>query len=156
MPRANSHCQRRIDTPRGGPSSTETGSLDNPLRCRYRRRMIGWLTTLVFVVLCLPLTASAAVPATGATGEAAPTVAVLYFNYEGGDEELKALSKGLASMLITDMSANGGFQVVERERLQELIGELKLSQSDLVDPDKALKIGKLVGAQRMVFGRYFE
>lgn len=101
-----------------------------------------------------------AAPASGTTpepaAEARPTVAVLYFGYEGDDPELRQLSKGLASMLITDMSANSGFDVVERERLQEIIAELELSTTDLVDPDKALKVGRLVGAQRMVTGRYWE
>ena len=85
-----------------------------------------------------------------------PTVAVLYFDYAGDDAELKVLSKGLASMLITDLSANEGFDVVERDRLQDIIAELELSRSDLVDPAKAVKVGRLVGAQRMVIGRYFE
>lgn len=85
-----------------------------------------------------------------------PTVAVLYFDYPGEDPELKVLSKGLASMLITDMGAQTGFDVVERERIQAIIEELKLSETELADPEKALQVGRIAGAQRMVTGRYWE
>lgn len=107
--------------------------------------------TVLLLLVALPPSAAAS-PSTIDR----PTVAVLYFDYEGPDPELAALSKGLASMLITDMSANTGFDVVERERLQELIEELELTRSDLVDPSKAVRIGRLASAQRMVVGRYFE
>lgn len=98
----------------------------------------------------------ASLSAASAAAERKPTVAVLYFDYEGADAELSVLSKGLASMLITDMSANDGFHVVERERLQAILAELELSQSDLTDPATAVKVGKLLNAQRMVTGRYWE
>ncbi|MEO0602904.1 MAG: CsgG/HfaB family protein, partial [Myxococcota bacterium] len=49
-----------------------------------------------------------------------PTVAVFNFDYDGKDEELSALRTGLASMLISDLTAQEGFEVVERERLQQL------------------------------------
>ena len=123
------------------------------MRSSYRplmiRRIFQLTGLLVAALLAQPSIANTPAKNT-------PTVAVLYFDYDGKDEELQALSKGFASMLITDMSANSGFEVVERERLQELIGELKLNQSDLADPAKAVQIGKLAGAQRMVVGRYFE
>ncbi|MEM6925747.1 MAG: CsgG/HfaB family protein [Myxococcota bacterium] len=85
-----------------------------------------------------------------------PTVAVFNFDYDGKDEELSALRTGLASMLISDLTAQEGFEVVERERLQQLIAELELGKSGKLDAKRAAEIGKIVGAQRMVVGRYFE
>jgi len=85
-----------------------------------------------------------------------PTVAVLYFDYDGDDGDLASLRKGLAQMIITDMAANEGFVVVERERLQDILDELDLNASGRVDPSKAVQIGKLVGADLMVMGSYFE
>lgn len=92
----------------------------------------------------------------GKQPEPPPTVAVFNFDYDGKDEELSALRTGLASMLISDLTAQQGFEVVERERLQQLIAELELGKSGKLDTDRAAKIGKIVGAQRMVVGRYFE
>ncbi|MEN0067685.1 MAG: CsgG/HfaB family protein [Myxococcota bacterium] len=88
--------------------------------------------------------------------EPLPTVAVFSFDYDGADAELAALRTGLASMLISDLTAQQGFEVVERERLQQLIAEQELGKSGKLDTDRAAKIGKIVGAQRMVVGRYFE
>ena len=46
--------------------------------------------------------AAAAVPSTDRA--AGTTIAVLYFDYSGHDQALEALKKGLAQMLITDLS----------------------------------------------------
>ena len=45
-----------------------------------------------------------------------PTVAILYFDYTGKDDELAMLRKGLAQMLISDLSALDAVQLVERNR----------------------------------------
>ena len=66
------------------------------------------------------------------------------------------LRKGLAQMLISDLSMDGSFQIVERARLQELIDELKLNQTKQIDKISASKIGKLLGARYMVLGGYFD
>jgi TolB-like protein len=85
-----------------------------------------------------------------------PTVAVLYFDYEGESAGMKLLKKGLAQMLISDLSAHESVQFVERDRLQEVIDELKLDQSDKVDPATASRMGKLLGARYLVMGGYFD
>jgi len=85
-----------------------------------------------------------------------PTVAVLYFDYEGDDPDLGALRKGLAQMLVTDLSSNQGYRVVERERLEDVLAELALSRTEAIDPEAAVRIGKLVGADLTVLGSYFE
>ncbi len=90
----------------------------------------------------------------GAAASPKPTVAVLYFDYNGKNEELAQLRKGLAQMVITDLSANTAFQIVERSRLQKILDELKLNQTNKIDPATANKIGKLLGAKYMVMGSY--
>src|SRR5687768_15808473 len=87
---------------------------------------------------------------------AKPTVAVLYFDYEGKNEEMAVLKKGLAQMIISDLSGGASYTVVERMRLQEIMDELKLAQSGKIDPATAAKIGKLLGARYMVMGGYFD
>ncbi len=85
-----------------------------------------------------------------------PTAAVLYLDYAGDDAELFDLRKGLAQMLISDLSASTGFKLVERIALQSVIDELELNQSKKIDPATASKIGKLLGAEYLVMGGYFE
>ena len=83
-----------------------------------------------------------------------PTVAVLYFEYSGTDKEMAALQKGLASMLITDLTRTDGIQVVERARLEAVLKELKLNRSARVKKKHAVKIGKILGAQYIIVGHY--
>lgn len=84
-----------------------------------------------------------------------PTVAILYFDYDGTDGELVPLRKGLAQMLITDLAGRDSYRVVERARLQEVLAELDLGKTQKLDPAAALKVGKLLQAKYMVVGGYF-
>src|SRR5688572_4440736 len=86
-----------------------------------------------------------------------PTVAVMYFSngaIGAANKDLEPLSKGIADMLITDLSNNPNIRVVERDQLQKLIAEQKLSESGQVSKETAVKVGKLLGAQHMIFGGF--
>src|SRR3954471_25047071 len=85
-----------------------------------------------------------------------PTLAILFFDYTGKDQELEPLRKGLAQMLITDFSAAPQVRVVERARLKALLEEQKLGQSGKVDPASAARLGKLLGARFLVLGSFFD
>lgn len=92
----------------------------------------------------------------GAPPPAPPTVAVMYFDYQGKDEEMALLRKGLAQMLISDLPAGDAYTLVERDRLQDVLEELQLGKSVKVDPATAQKVGKLLGARYLVLGGYFD
>ena len=83
-------------------------------------------------------------------------------DYAGKDEQLAVLRKGLAQILTSDLSSVQGIRLVERTRLEEVLGELKLGQNPhgpqgyLLDPKSAARVGKLLGAQYMVMGGYFD
>lgn len=47
----------------------------------------------------------------------------------------------------------GRFQVVERSRMDQIMKELNLSQSDLTDASNRAKLGKLMSASAMIAGR---
>ncbi len=90
------------------------------------------------------------------------TVAVLYFHNQG-NPTLEPLKVGLAQMLITDLQQAavarpqpGRWTVVERSQLQALLDELELGHSGVVDADTAARLGKLLGAEWLVLGSYFE
>lgn len=80
------------------------------------------------------------------------TLAVLYFANRTGNGNLSVLEKGLAVMLISDLSQIEGLQVLERIRLQALLDELNLSVSGLVDSQTAVRMGKLMGAKYLLGG----
>jgi len=88
---------------------------------------------------------------------ARPTVAIMYFNnnvFTKEAREYDGLSKGVPDFLITEMSSNPAIRVVERDQVQKLIDEQRLSGAGQVDRETAVKVGKLLGAQHMIFGGY--
>ncbi|MHB8872486.1 MAG: CsgG/HfaB family protein [Myxococcaceae bacterium] len=79
-------------------------------------------------------------------------VAVLYFDNNTTQREYDVLQKGLADMLVTDLSGVETLQVVEREKLQALLDELKLQKTSYFDPKTAQRLGKGIGARYAVTG----
>jgi tetratricopeptide (TPR) repeat protein len=79
------------------------------------------------------------------------TVAVSAFK-NMGSENIKLLGKGMAALLIHDLSLIPGLQVVERVKLQALLGEMKLGTSGLVSAETAPRIGKLLKARHVTSG----
>lgn len=79
------------------------------------------------------------------------TIAVSPFQNLGKQSDAP-LSKGLAEMVITDLSRVQSLKVVERIQLQAILNELKLSQSGLVDKKSAPRVGKLLGAGKIATG----
>ena len=79
-------------------------------------------------------------------------VAVLYFLNLAKSTAAIPLQKGLTEMLITDLSQVKGLTLIERARLQALMEEMGLGQSGMVDASTAPRFGKLLGANRVVYG----
>lgn len=86
----------------------------------------------------------------------AKRLAIIYFDNSGGVASMDKLKKGLADMLITDLSNVNLLDIVERDKLEALLKEQKLSNSKEFDPITAAKVGKLLGAQVILTGGYFE
>lgn len=86
-----------------------------------------------------------------------PTVAIMSFNNGSFGKDARdydGLSKGIPDFLITDMSVNPNIRVIERDQVQKLVDEQKLVTGGQVDRETAVKVGKLLGAQHMIFGVY--
>lgn len=86
----------------------------------------------------------------------AKRVAILYFDNSGGEASMDKLKKGLADMMITDLSNIRMLNIVERDKLESILKEQKLNNSKEFDPSTASKVGKLLGAQIILTGGYFE
>jgi TolB-like protein len=93
---------------------------------------------------------------TGLPAQDKPIVAVLYFDNGAlvRPADYAPLSKGMADMMITELSGNTKLRVVERDRLQTIIDELKLSETDRVDRSTAVRIGRLLNARHLLTGGY--
>jgi TolB-like protein len=82
------------------------------------------------------------------------TVSVLYFDNMSKNPEYAWLSKGIADMLISDIAGRSAIDVVERESLKKVLDEQQLSLTGLVDEKKALELGKLLSASKLIYGSF--
>ena len=85
------------------------------------------------------------------------TLAVMDFtnNSITDREQWSGLSKGMPSMMINYLNGGTDLKVIERERIQWILDELKLQKKqDVVDQSTAVRTGKLLGANAVVFGSY--
>jgi TolB-like protein len=87
------------------------------------------------------------------------TLAVVDFENASIDdaERFDALSTGLSSLLLNQLSGATGLKVIERERIQWLLDELDLQQeAGRVDAASAVRTGKLLGASAVLFGTFMK
>lgn len=68
--------------------------------------------------------------------------------------DYESLGKGIADVLITELSANMAIRVLERDRVQQLMDEQNLGASGRVDKATAVQVGKLLGVHHMIFGGF--
>ncbi len=107
-----------------------------------------WPLIIVFTVLWMVTTL-----------QSAPiTLAVLDFkdNSPFPSSELKPMEQGLATMMITTFSQINSVKVIERSQLRALFEEMALGQSGMIDEQSAQQVGKLSGAQYLVFGSFMK
>jgi curli biogenesis system outer membrane secretion channel CsgG len=62
------------------------------------------------------------------------------------------LGRYLATRITTRLVQSKKFSVTERQRLAQVLEEMKISMSDLVDPQEAKKLKKMVGVDAIVVG----
>ncbi|MBP6773147.1 MAG: hypothetical protein KA154_09140 [Gemmatimonadaceae bacterium] len=115
-----------------------------------------WSTRTRSVLLAASAFAVSAIPVAAQNAAQRPTLAVLYFTNSAlvDNASYAPLSKGMAEMLITELAQNNAVRVVERDRLQSVIEEQNLQNSDRVDKETAVKLGKTLGARHMLLGSF--
>lgn len=115
------------------------------------------MTRLTRIALLAFAGAGFVAPHVAAAQAGKPTVAIMYFNnnvFTKDAKDFDGLMKGVPDFLITEMATNLNIRVVERDQVQRLIDEQKLVGAGQVDRETAVKVGKLLGAQHMIFGGF--
>ncbi|MBI5528152.1 MAG: hypothetical protein HY897_17610 [Deltaproteobacteria bacterium] len=90
-----------------------------------------------------------------------PRVAVLDFDAEMPNkaqlEEAKMdVSRGVAEALMTELNKNGCYKILERKKIDQIVSEIKLGQSEYFDKSTTVKKGKLMGAEFLFAGAITE
>jgi TolB-like protein len=82
------------------------------------------------------------------------TMAIIDFKNRSIDKKLQydPMEQGFADLLISRLNNSTGLKVVERERLQWILDEIKLQ--DKYDMEGAVRAGKMLGAQTVLLGSF--
>ncbi len=85
-----------------------------------------------------------------------PLVAVLALRNLSTTAKLDPMESGFAEVLQANLGALENVRLVERKKLYEILKEQKLTISGLVDPATVIKVGKLLGAERLIYGSFVQ
>jgi curli biogenesis system outer membrane secretion channel CsgG len=88
--------------------------------------------------------------AASASKEKKQKIAVLPFRELDGKPTI--LGSFISEELVTDLIGAGEFDIVERAMLDRLLGEIKLGQTGVIDPETAKKVGKVASVDAIVTG----
>ncbi len=66
--------------------------------------------------------------------------------------EQSAQTSLLTNKIITELTQSGAVSVVERKKVGQIMEEAQLTQQDLAEASTAAELGKLLGAEYMIFG----
>ena len=84
-------------------------------------------------------------------------VAIINFdNTSGTTSEFGDLGGPLRDMLTTDLTEVKNLSMVDRQALEKLLNEQNLNNTNRFDQNTATKLGKLLGAEIIITGTYFE
>jgi curli biogenesis system outer membrane secretion channel CsgG len=109
------------------------------------------IAILSFIFCFLILSAAFAQDDTPGTAKIA-TLAVMPFDNSTALSGYEGVENGLSDLMINAFYDTGKFLVVERGRLDAVLNEMKLNMTGVVSSDKALDIGKQLGADYVFAG----
>lgn len=103
----------------------------------------------------VPSSSSSAASKTTASNAASamPTngISIAVADFSGSDKEL---GRFLADTLLTDLAQSERLHMVERAEIGKALTELKLQSTGLAEPQDVKKVGRLLGADRLIVGSY--
>jgi curli biogenesis system outer membrane secretion channel CsgG len=117
-----------------------------------RIRCTGLRGALLFLAAVLLVAGCASAPETPSEPVSVAVWDLENLSYEPG--AYPDMGQVLAGRIIETIRQKGEYQVVERQRIMAILQELNLGSSALADENTRLRIGRLSGARRMIFGGY--
>jgi TolB-like protein len=112
------------------------------------------LGLLVLSLTAYPLLGETVQNGNHASGPESPrhTIAVLPFRNSSDKADLDPICQGIADLMPACARKAEGVAFVERQRLDKIIAEQKVSLVGLSDPNMSVRLGKLLGAKYVVLG----
>jgi len=79
-------------------------------------------------------------------------IAVVDFENKSDNSAYDGLMKGMTGTMVDELRKTRSFRIIERQRLDSVLTELKMGMSGLVNPDTAKQVGKQLGVDAILFG----
>lgn len=102
---------------------------------------------IVMVVVLLPVSSQVF-----AQEQETIRIAVADFEISGQKFDIPDIEKVVTEWLTTFLVQTGAFEVVERQRLQQVLEEQKLGQTGILDETSAAQVGEILGVNVLVTG----
>ena len=83
------------------------------------------------------------------------TVTVAIIDFDSNAPGNPDFGSQIGDILTARLSVYDQFRLVERQKIESLLKEHQLNQTGIVDTPEAVKVGKILGARIMIFGRAF-
>jgi TolB-like protein len=101
--------------------------------------------------------ASIALPTLAVAQDNRPVVVVFQFDNSSigsGAADFAGMRTGVQDLLITELAANMKIRIVDRSNINAIMAEQKMVKDQQVDPQTAVRLGKIFGAQYAVTGGF--
>jgi TolB-like protein len=101
--------------------------------------------------------AALAFPAFAGAQDNRPVVVVYTFTNSSigpARAEFDGISTGVQDLLITDMASNAKIRLVDRSHIAEVQQEQNMVKGGQIDPQTAVRLGKIMGAQYAIIGGF--
>lgn len=81
-------------------------------------------------------------------------IAVMPFTNLSGQKDYDWLSTGIGEVFTTKLGSLPCFNLVERIKISEVLKEIELGQTGLIDENTAPQVGKMIGAEGLLTGSF--
>jgi len=113
--------------------------------------------SMSYAVRSLAAAALLALPAVAVAQDTRPVVVVYTFTNSSigaGAADFNGIATGVQDLLITDMASNAKIRLVDRSRIAEILQEQNMVRSNQIDPQTAVRLGRIMGAQYAIVGGF--
>jgi TolB-like protein len=117
--------------------------------------MRPYLFAALFVLCLGSILLAQAVPVRAKTPKKAPDAMVICiapFQDNTNDKQWEGLTAGFSDLLTASFSEHKAVRIVDRTKLAAVLKEHELAYRALTSPETAVRVGKLLGAERMIVG----
>jgi TolB-like protein len=115
------------------------------------------LRQLSYSTRMIAAAATIALPTVGLAQDNRPVVVVFQFDNSSigsGAADFAGVRTGVQDLLITELASNAKIRLVDRANINAIMAEQKMVKDQQVDPQTAVRLGKIFGAQYAVTGGF--